>query len=382
MTRKFTIDDGVRFYYIGSTYVAGQQVGYFDHAEVERGEGAAALRAGVPEQRGDVLGDGAPGEEPADRRDPEQHLHRQARAGIRRLLQRHEVVDGTPYDGLGHHAGAARRLRVGRQRRRQDRGPRRLRHVLRPLLRTTRSCRSSRSRRCMDTRTTNFTTIPQLLSSQLVQSPAGPARSTPATSSRRRSTTGASACSASCRGSSRPTSPTSATPAATAAATRADQQHSYGTTRSRLNPAATPIRPTARAASPAEGDRLPAAATAASAGSACASGPATANYHSIQVSVNRRLPRGFAFGVSYTGSDSQAAMARRTSSSARSARRPARRSENAAADKAGTRNTTPRNGSRPHNVVHQLQLPGAARQPALGQRHRDRACSTAGRSRA
>ena len=133
-------------------------------------EGAAALRAGVPEQCGHLLDDDAPGAEPADRRDPEQHVRRQAGARVRATSTTACRSSTARRTRLGHRAGAARRASRGmsaataRPRSAAASAP------STTATRTTRSCRSSRCRRCMDTRTTNFTTIPQLLSSQLVQS--------------------------------------------------------------------------------------------------------------------------------------------------------------------------------------------------------------------
>ena len=118
--------------------------------QVRSGEGAEALRAGLPRQRGDVLrATVRMARNPLTGRAAQQHLHRQARAGQRRLRQRH--------GGRRRHAAAvreqrrstraARRLRVGRHRRRQDLGARRFRHQLSTATATTTSCRSSSSRR-------------------------------------------------------------------------------------------------------------------------------------------------------------------------------------------------------------------------------------------
>ncbi len=133
VSSRLTLDFGVRFYYIGPTYVAGQDVSYFDANQWASSGGTAALPAGLPEQRGDLRRQRPAGEESAHRRDPQQHLHRQAGAELRRLLRRHGRHPGDGLRRQGAAPGAAPWLRVGRVRRRQDVGPWRVGHLLRPL---------------------------------------------------------------------------------------------------------------------------------------------------------------------------------------------------------------------------------------------------------
>ena len=83
-----------------------------------------------------------------DRRDACRRLHRPPGAGHRATSSTAwQVYDGTPQQRLAVQGGAAPRLRLGRDRRRQDRGSRRRRRVLRPLLATTTSSTSSSCRR-------------------------------------------------------------------------------------------------------------------------------------------------------------------------------------------------------------------------------------------
>ena len=103
------------------------------HRTVGVGPGTPPLPARLPEQRGDLCRQRAAGEESAHRPDPQQHLHRQAGAGLRRLLRRHghRQADGLRRPVPG--PGAAPRLRVERVRRRQDVGSWRVGRLLRPL---------------------------------------------------------------------------------------------------------------------------------------------------------------------------------------------------------------------------------------------------------
>ncbi len=130
---NLTLDFGARFYYIGPTFVAGQDVLVLPRARLGPRHRAAALRAGLPEQRGDLRGQRPSGAQSADRRDPEQHLHRQAGARLGQLLQRHGRGRGDGVRRQGSAAGAAPWVRLGPLRRRQHVGPRRMGHLLRPL---------------------------------------------------------------------------------------------------------------------------------------------------------------------------------------------------------------------------------------------------------
>jgi len=88
-----------------------------------------------------------------------------------------------------------------------------------------------------------------------------------------------------------------------------------------------------------------------------------ANYHSIQVSVNRRLSHGFAFGVAYTGSIRKSLgtfnpfLCPNEATTCTAA-------ENEAANKARNYTyTTGNNGSRPHNLVinYNYQVPNPSK---------------------
>ena len=128
MKRNFTLDAGVRFYYMTPTQSEGDQVAAFEPGEWN---GAQAPRLYQPV----VDAAGPPRAQPADRRDSPAGLHRPAGPGLGQLHQRHAGLRRHAAGQLAVPRRAAPRIRVGRDRRRQDRRPRRRRRLLRSLQR-------------------------------------------------------------------------------------------------------------------------------------------------------------------------------------------------------------------------------------------------------
>ena len=163
VNRNWTIDAGVRFYYITPTQSEGDEVAAFEPGRVDALGGAAAVPA-----RLDCEGRRA--QDPADRGDPAGDLHRPAGAGIRQLHQRHGGVRRDAAAALAVQGRAPYRVRVGRDRRWQDR-----RSAAAPAPSTTgiptttsSTCRAAAG---PNTYTLNYTTLPDLLSNPLTATP-------------------------------------------------------------------------------------------------------------------------------------------------------------------------------------------------------------------
>ena len=81
--RNFTLDAGVRFYYMTPTQSEGDQVAQFEPGQLHSRAGAASCIQPISTPQGRRA------RQPADRRDPAGGLHRPAGAGLRQLHQRH-----------------------------------------------------------------------------------------------------------------------------------------------------------------------------------------------------------------------------------------------------------------------------------------------------
>ena len=214
LNRKFTLDLGVRFSHIGVVYERDRDIGWFDPSGLEcrrrrcscGSRTAPTACSPAPARTGwrvnPLTGEQRPS--PVDRR---------GRRRIGRHQQRHGLRQGDSryLPQRGHQDRAASRVRLGRLRRRQDRGPRRIRHQLqppgrRPVRRLHRGHQPDGEPAVDDDR--------RSLQCAVAREPAG--RAPPFRTRRGPSPCipGASACSASCRGASWPTWPTWAIPCA------------------------------------------------------------------------------------------------------------------------------------------------------------------------
>ncbi len=111
---NFTLDYGLRMYYIGPTFVAGQDIAVFDPGAYRSGAGGRALPGDLLERRGDLLGRDPRGRESRGRH-AARVLHRQGHPGLGRPDERHGHQAADPVQGCVP-PGAAHRLRVGRHR--------------------------------------------------------------------------------------------------------------------------------------------------------------------------------------------------------------------------------------------------------------------------
>jgi hypothetical protein len=346
MTRKITLNAGVRFYYIGSTYVAGQQVGYFDQSTYNPAKApllyqpicpnnaatcSATVRQALNPLTGEILNNTYLGK---------------LVPGSGDFYNGMKLVDGTPYNGWGvmptprvdiawDVTGNGKMAVRGGFGTFYDRysDDTILSLVEQPPL--------------IDTRTTTFTTLPQLLGSQLVQSTRGVTSMVPSnfhpptvynwSAGVQRELPWkftADVAYVGNKGTHNSTNvPLNNIP--------------YGTT---LQPAAAdPTNCTGSGASlvcqPKATDYL--RPIVGYSGISQQTWTGYSIYHSIQVSVSRRLQHGFAFGISYTGS------VRRSMGSPDIFLCPIGMTtctpdQNAAANIARNYNY---NGSRPHNFV-------------------------------
>ena len=223
--RNFTIDAGVRFYYITPTQSQGDEVAQFEPERLERGAGAAAVSSRVSTAQGrarrvnpltgEIL--------------PLVYIGRLV-PDSGNFTNGMQVYDGTPQQKIAVPGRAAHRVRLGRHGRRQDRRPRRRRRVLRSVL-GRQHPRSDRAAAAPADLHDQLHDVPELLA-QPADGDDRPPCGGSTSSCRRSSTTGASACSATSAGTWSATWPTSATPRAT----------SWSTVRSTAGRTATRIR--------------------------------------------------------------------------------------------------------------------------------------------
>ena len=135
VTRQFTLDLGVRFSHIGVVYEKDRDIGWFDPAAWNPAE---AVKLWQPHCANGVFpctGANRVARQPAHRRAACQSLDWRGRRGLGRHQQRHrlrQVSCPIPIPSARHPDRAASRVRMGRLRGRQDRGPRRVRHQLQP----------------------------------------------------------------------------------------------------------------------------------------------------------------------------------------------------------------------------------------------------------
>ncbi len=219
--QNFTIDAGLRFYYLTPTQSEGDEV-----AAVQSRTRGPALPAPLLYHAGDDGAQGRLARNPVTGEILPLVYLGPPGAGHRQLHQRDGGVRRHAADQESVQAGAAHRLRVGRHRRRQDRGPRRRRRVLRPVLRRQHPGPGRAA------------AAAQHLHHQLHDDPGTAGQSADrdadrgavhrSNSIRRRSTTGAWACSATSAGTSSAMPPTSATPRATSAWTVPINGRPYG----------------------------------------------------------------------------------------------------------------------------------------------------------
>ena len=152
LNRKFTLDVGVRFSHIGVVREPGRDIGWFDP---NAWNPAKAVKLWQPHCANGVFpctGANRVAQNPLTGEQRPSPWIGAVVAGSGGYQQRHRIRQGTArhVPQRGDQDRAASRVRVGRLRRRQDRGPRRLWHQLqparrRPVWRLHRSHRSGRS---------------------------------------------------------------------------------------------------------------------------------------------------------------------------------------------------------------------------------------------
>ena len=138
VNRKLTLDLGVRFVHVGPTYVAGQKVAYFDPAKYDPAKAPVlyqpvCLRATRPI----CSGTQRMARNPLTGELVNQTYIGKFVPGSGDFANGMVVTEGTPpqFENMAYYSEPARRVRLGRDRRRPDGHPRRLRHEHRPLQR-------------------------------------------------------------------------------------------------------------------------------------------------------------------------------------------------------------------------------------------------------
>ena len=106
MKRNFTLDAGVRFYYMTPTQSEGDQVAAFEPGSWNSAQAPRLYQPVSTPQGRRALN-------PLDRRDPAGRLHRTPRAGLRQLHQRHAGVRWHAADRLAVPRRAASRRSRG-----------------------------------------------------------------------------------------------------------------------------------------------------------------------------------------------------------------------------------------------------------------------------
>jgi len=337
LKRTFTIDYGMRFYYIGATYVADQQVAYFNTPQWSSAKAPQLYPAVCANGAATCSGVQRVAKDPITGQLLNNTYIGKLVAGTGDFYNGMNIVDNTVYEGKGilpaPRVGFAWDVKGnGKTAIRGGWGVFYDRYSDDVILSLT------EQPPLIDTRTTNWTTIPQLLNSQLIQSPRGVTAFAPfkaptvynwsigmqqelpwklvgdvayVGNSNRNSSSGL-----------------------------ALNNVPYGTTRLDLNPQNADPTQNNTVALPTDYLRP----YRGFGGINEQNWQGYANYHSIQISVNRRFANGFSWGASYTGA----------TRSSRGTFDPFLTEEQNVA-----RYYT-KNGSRPHNLVvnYNYEIPG------------------------
>lgn len=353
MTNRFTVDFGIRGYYVGSTFVAGQKVAYFDPTKFSAAAAPLLYQPVCLNGAATCSGANRGVKNPLTGQLLNSTYISKLVPGSGDFYNGMVTVDQTPYSGWW--APPAARADVawdvtgdGKTAVRGGFGTFYDRYSDDIVLRLV------EQPPLMDTQTTNFTTIPQLLSSQLVQSTRGVNAFDPnnfhaptvynwSLGVQRELPFKLTADVAYVGNAGRYNS-----------STLAVNSFTYGTQRTDLNP--QNADPTNNG-QPKDADYL--RPLRGYSGTNLQTWKGYSNYHSIQISVQRRFSNGLAWGIAYTGSirrslgtfDQFICPNSALSCSA---------AENEAANKA--RNYT-KGGSRPHNFVvnYNYQVPSLSK---------------------
>jgi hypothetical protein len=295
LKRNFTLDYGARFYYIGPTYVAGQDVAYFDPNAWSQGSAPQLFQAVCANGAATCPGTGRVAKNPTTGEVLNNTYIGKLVPGSGDFYNGMQIVKQTVYDGKG--ILAAPRVGFawdvtgdGKTAIRGGAGIFYDRYSDDVILSLT------EQPPLIDTRTTDFSTVPQLLNSQLVQSPRGVTAFAPfevptvynwSVGVQRELPFRMVADVAYVGNANRHN-----------ANTIQLNNVPYGTTRVDLNP--QNADPTQNLSQAYPTDYLRAYRGFGGIGQQNWKG--YANYHSIQVSVNRRFSNGFSWGLAYTGS--------------------------------------------------------------------------------
>ena len=353
LTRRLTFDYGVRFYYIGATFVAGQKVAYFDPTTYSGSKSGMLYQPACPNNAATCSATARLARNPLTGELLNSTFIGKLVPASGDFYDGMVVADDTPYNGWGvrpaSRGGFAWDVNGdGKMAVRGGFGTYYDRYSDDTILSLV------EQPPLMDTRTTNFTTIPQLLSSQLVQSTRGVAAFDP-------------------HNFHPPTVYNWSLGVQRELPFLITGDVAYVGNAGRYNSTKIPLNsiPYGTTLQTANLDLTNCSGTVCQPKATDYLRPITgygaidlqtwtgySNYHSIQVSVNRRLHHGFGFGASFTGSIRRSMgspdiflcpIGMTTCSAA----------DNAAANKA--RNYTA-NGSRPHNLIinYNYQVPNAS----------------------
>lgn len=350
VARNFTVDGGVRFYYIGSTFVSGQQVAYFDPNAWSASKAPLLYEPVCPNNAATCSATARQARNPLTGQVLNNTFVGKLVPGSGDFYNGIKVMDGTPYPGWGlapaARAGFAWDVRGdGRTSVRGGFGTFYDRYSDDTILALV------QSPPLLDTRSTNFTTLPTLLSSQLVQSTSGPSAFDPDNFHP-------------------PTVHNWSIGVQRELPYKFTVDVAYVGNAGRYNSATTPINSFGYGTTlqTANLDNTNCSGTTCQAkasdyirpyrgysGISLRTWTGYSDYHSVQLSINRRLSNGFAFGVSYTGSVRKS-FGNRDPFICPTGMTTCSAAENEAADTA--RNYTA-SGSRPHNLVfnYNYQVP-------------------------
>jgi len=294
LKRNFTVDYGARFYYIGPTYVAGQDIAYFDPNAWAGGSAPQLFQPVCPNNAATCSGTARLAKNPVTGDVLNNTYIGKLVAGSGDFYNGMKVVKQTVYDGKGilvaPRVGFAWDITGdGKTAVRGGAGIFYDRYQDDVILSLT------EQPPLLDTRTTNFTTIPTLLNSQLVQSPRGVTAFAPFqvptvynwSVGVQRELPFKMVADVAYVGNANRHNPV----------TRQINNVPYGTTRLDLNP--QNADPTQNKTSPIATDYL--RQYRGFGGIGIQDWIGYADYQSIQVSVNRRFSNGFSWGASYTG---------------------------------------------------------------------------------